>query len=171
MARLEDGRKRQRSAGFIVLKPDGDGDWRVLILHSSVVKSGRIVAQIWDIPKGHVNAGETDFEAALREANEETQFDPRQLESGMRWGSDYYTVVQKNKDVVVFLTEWDSDVDPAFVENAESGIMEHDAHLWADWALAIRSVYPAMQDGIIWAYSVSHDCTPAEAKARIAGEK
>jgi bis(5'-nucleosidyl)-tetraphosphatase len=172
MARSEDNKKRQRSAGFIVLRPDGDGDWRVLILHSSVVKKGRIVAQVWDIPKGHVNPGESDFAAALRETQEETQFDQRAVTKGMRWKDASYTVVQKNKDVVLFLTEWDeTNPDPEFFENAESGIKEHDEFVWADWQLAFRTVYPAMQNGIVWAYSVAHDCTPAEAMARITGEK
>jgi len=174
MARSEETKRRQRSAGFIVLRPDGDGDWRVLVLHSSVVKKGRVVAQVWDIPKGHVNReeGESDFAGALRETQEETQFDPRVVVKGMKWGNTSYTVEQKNKDVVLFLTEWDeSNPDPQFVENAESGIKEHDEFVWADWRLAFGTVYPAMQNGIVWAYSVAHDCTSAQALAKITGEK
>lgn len=174
MARSEDANKRQRSAGFIVLRPDGDGDWRVLVLHSSVVKKGRIVAQVWDIPKGHVNRedGEADFEAAVRETQEETQFSPQAVVNNMKWGQASYTVGQKNKDVVLFLTEWDeSNPDPEFFENEETGIKEHDDFVWADWQLAYATVYPAMRNGIIWAYSVAHDCTPSEAEARITGGK
>lgn len=172
MAKIEDTKKRQRSAGFIVLRPDGDGDWRVLILHSSVVKKGRIVAQVWDIPKGHVNTGENDFAGATRETEEETQFDPKSVRRGMRWGDKSHTVVQKNKDVVLFITEWsEENPDPVFIENAESGIMEHDEFIWADWQLAFRSVYPAMQSGIIWAYSIAHECTATEALTMITGEK
>lgn len=55
-------RVRTLSAGVIILRRQRDG-WRVLMLRAW---------QYWDFPKGKVEAGETPFEGALREVEEET---------------------------------------------------------------------------------------------------
>ncbi len=58
--------KREHSAGVVVyFKPiSGDKEIEYLILHYG---SGH-----WDFPKGKLEAGETEIEAALRELKEET---------------------------------------------------------------------------------------------------
>ncbi len=160
------GRKRERSAGFILLQPDGDGDWRVLILRAAIWRGGKIAAysKTWDVPKGHVNPGESDLEAALRETQEETQFeiDP----AAMTWGKVTHTVAQKNKDVAVFVAEWRDAADPVFLPG-EHGYPEHADFMWASWSHAYNNVYDAMKTGIIWAYTVSHNCSEQEAISKI----
>lgn len=52
------------SAGFIVLR-NGQVPWILLLKH---LNSGE-----WDLPKGHLQPGETRFQAAKRELSEETQ--------------------------------------------------------------------------------------------------
>ncbi len=54
--------RQERSAGVIVFRDDPD-DRRYLLLD---------YGRHWDFPKGHVEAGESDLEAALRELAEET---------------------------------------------------------------------------------------------------
>ncbi len=56
--------KRIFSAGGIVVKKD-DGDVKVLVTQHSKYKG-------WDFPKGHLEAGESSEQAALREVAEET---------------------------------------------------------------------------------------------------
>jgi 8-oxo-dGTP pyrophosphatase MutT (NUDIX family) len=53
----------ERSAGFVIYHDDGDGDLTYLLLD---------YGQHWDYPKGHVEPGESDLDAALRELREET---------------------------------------------------------------------------------------------------
>jgi 8-oxo-dGTP pyrophosphatase MutT (NUDIX family) len=58
-----------RAAGGIVL----DGQERVLLIQRWVKRAGEITFEV-RLPKGHVEAGETDWEAARREVCEETGY-------------------------------------------------------------------------------------------------
>lgn len=63
-------REVERSAGVIVFHaPDGPGGAREYLLLRS--RTGGH----WSFPKGHVEAGESDWQAALRELREETALD------------------------------------------------------------------------------------------------
>jgi len=60
---------RYRAAGGVVV----DGRGRVLLLERDVVRGGRPVHEV-RLPKGHVEPGESDLEAALREVCEESGY-------------------------------------------------------------------------------------------------
>ena len=53
------------SAGGIVLRPRADGGWDVLLIATHG-------GERWSLPKGHVEPGESEAEAAVREVREET---------------------------------------------------------------------------------------------------
>jgi 8-oxo-dGTP pyrophosphatase MutT (NUDIX family) len=59
--------RAERSAGFLIFHRRADGavldDLRFLLLN---------YGRHWDFPKGHVDKGESDLEAAVRELREET---------------------------------------------------------------------------------------------------
>jgi 8-oxo-dGTP diphosphatase len=57
--------KRIRAAGGIVLRIGGGGDREIVIVH-------RPRYDDWALPKGKLDKGETDEQAALREVEEET---------------------------------------------------------------------------------------------------
>lgn len=61
--------KHYRAAGGVVLDEHG----RVLLIERDVKREGRLVHEI-RLPKGHVDEGETDKEAALREVCEESGY-------------------------------------------------------------------------------------------------
>jgi 8-oxo-dGTP pyrophosphatase MutT (NUDIX family) len=56
--------KHERSAGGLVLKRT-DGTYSGLVI-------GRATPRIWSLPKGHVEPGEEEHDAATREVQEET---------------------------------------------------------------------------------------------------
>ena len=113
--------ERERSAGVIVYRRAGDG---VLFL---LLDYGRY----WDFPKGHLEPGEDDTAAALRELREETGIDRIDLHAGFSREIRYFfrkgpTLV--NKRVVFFLGETS--------DEAVTISHEHEGHRWADLAAA-----------------------------------
>jgi 8-oxo-dGTP pyrophosphatase MutT (NUDIX family) len=61
--------REYRAAGGIILDDTG----RVLLIERWVLRNGQLAFEI-RLPKGHVEAGETDEQAALRETCEETGY-------------------------------------------------------------------------------------------------
>ncbi len=55
----------EHSAGGVVVRPREQGGWEVLLIATH--EGGR-----WSLPKGHVEEGESEVEAAVREVEEET---------------------------------------------------------------------------------------------------
>jgi 8-oxo-dGTP pyrophosphatase MutT (NUDIX family) len=90
--------RQERSAGVIVYR-DAPGGKRLYLL----LDYGRY----WDYPKGHVEAGEDDITAALRELHEETAIRDVQLVPGFTHEIVYYFRTPRGKlvrkSVVFFL--------------------------------------------------------------------
>jgi 8-oxo-dGTP pyrophosphatase MutT (NUDIX family) len=95
---------RLRSAGCLVRVRFADG-LRYLVVHPSGNYNRRAP---WSIPKGLVDAGERDEDAALRETREETGIDCRIVAP---LGEIHY--VKSRKTVVCFLAEPLSAANPA----------------------------------------------------------
>lgn len=88
-------------------------------------------AHRFDLPKGHVEPGETELECALRETQEETGIDCVTLEPDFRYEETYYPVEPRfgtervEKTLVIFL---------GWVEGAEPiCVTEHQGHEWRRW--------------------------------------
>ena len=74
--------RKERSAGFVVFTEQEDGKRLYLLLH---YPSGR-----WDFPKGHVEEGESEIGAALRELREETGLTDVEVVFGFRKEISYF---------------------------------------------------------------------------------
>jgi 8-oxo-dGTP pyrophosphatase MutT (NUDIX family) len=80
----------------------------------------------WDLPKGHVDEGETELECALREMEEETGLsrDVVQLDKTFRFAEVYYPVYKRypgekiEKTLVIFLGWLESDLPITLTEHA-----------------------------------------------------
>src|SRR5215510_1560913 len=111
----------QKSCGFLIVRGDAAREF-LLMRH----------VDRWDLPKGHVDPGETEIECALRELREETGIAADDIEviSGFRF-THHYPVRGKHdgrlydKTLVVFLARLlrDVPIQPT----------EHGGHQWFPW--------------------------------------
>ena len=110
------------SCGFLIYRADPNRSF-LLMKH----------ATRWDLPKGHVDEGETEMECALRELHEETgiQESDISLDPDFRFTSQYtvrykrHGNVQKQKELIIFLAELRKPV--------EIVVTEHEGYQWFDW--------------------------------------
>lgn len=86
--------KREKSCGALVIRKTGDTYDLVLLRHR--------FGGHWSFPKGHVEAGETERQTALREVREETGLSIRLLD-GFRESVEYFPQAGVKKQVVYFL--------------------------------------------------------------------
>lgn len=90
--------------------------------------------RLYDLPKGHVEQGESEIECALRELQEETGIlkDDVALDPHFRYETKYYPKYRRfggervEKTLVVFL---------AFLQNERKLFLgEHESYEWIRWA-------------------------------------
>lgn len=103
----------------------------------------------WDLPKGHVDPGETDVECALRELVEETGIRSDQIRLDANYEFRHYYTVQRDqphspydKELVIFLG-W-------LQEDVPIEVTEHIGYQWFDWepphAIEKRSIDQLLAD-------------------------
>ena len=119
---------KERSAGAVVFSHMPDGPEYLLL---------RYGGGNWGFPKGHVEAGETDVQAAQREVAEETGIpvEQQKLLPGFEDDTDYRfrrgsTLVEK--DVIFFL-----------LESTQRDVKishEHSGYAWLPYAQALQRV-------------------------------
>ena len=84
----------------------------------------------WDLPKGHVDEGETNMQCALRELHEETGIEETHLNivEGFKF-KDRYIVENKSgkkkKTLIIYLAE--------LIAEVEIVPTEHEGYQWIDW--------------------------------------
>lgn len=86
--------KYEKSCGAVIFRPGQTGKLLFLAVQSKV--HGH-----WGFPKGHVEAGETEEETAIREVREETGLEIA-ICQGFRTTSHYQSAMDTQKEVVFF---------------------------------------------------------------------
>jgi len=126
----------QRSCGFLIVRGDPIGEF-LLMRH----------VDRWDLPKGHVDPGETDLQCAYRELLEETGIAMNDVErlEGFRYTTQYQVRDKRDgkfcdKTLVVFL---------ARLKRAISiQPTEHGGYQWFPWkpphAIQTRTIDPLL---------------------------
>jgi bis(5'-nucleosidyl)-tetraphosphatase len=89
-------------------------------------------ADRWDLPKGHVDAGETEIQCALRELSEETGLTERHIEriDGFRFATRYQVRSKGSgqlydKTLIVFLAR--------LISEEQIRPTEHSGFQWFSW--------------------------------------
>ncbi len=106
----------------------------------------------WDLPKGHVDPGETNLQCAFRELEEETAIKPSdvRLEEGFKFKHRYLVPAKKrygtdsevvSKKLIVFLAE--------LIRDVEIEPTEHADYTWFDWnpphSIQEKTIDPLLQ--------------------------
>ena len=86
---------KEKSAGCIIIENE-----KVLLVKQT---SGN-----WGFPKGHLEKGETETEAAIRETKEETNLDVTIIDENKRYSIEYDTNKGTHKEAVYFLAKKNS---------------------------------------------------------------
>ena len=116
--------KVPRACGFLIVK--GDPIEKFLLMKHS---------NRWDLPKGHVDPGETDIECALRELVEETGIcaEDLQIDESFFYETQYLVKAKRysgepgevEKTLRIFLGRLTSDV--------KIVVSEHEGYKWFNW--------------------------------------
>jgi bis(5'-nucleosidyl)-tetraphosphatase len=112
-----------KSCGFILFRGDREHKSFLLMKH----------LDRYDLPKGHIELGETDLECALREMNEETGIPVSnvRIEPDFQYRSVYYPQYARydnetiEKTLIIFLGWVDS---PTVIASSE-----HLGYEWVEW--------------------------------------
>jgi 8-oxo-dGTP pyrophosphatase MutT (NUDIX family) len=127
-----------KSCGFLVVRGEPLREF-LLMRH----------ADRWDLPKGHVDPGETELACALRELHEETGISPADIDliDGFRFTTRYPVRDKRRaqpyeKELVVFLARLKRDV--------PISPTEHGGFQWFSWqpphAIQSRTIDPLLAE-------------------------
>ena len=120
-----------------------------------------------DLPKGHVDEGETNMECALRELQEETGIEEQHLriEEGFKY-KDRYIVenkkTKKKKKLIMYLAE--------LIEDVEIVPTEHEGYEWVDWnpphAIQEKTIDPLLAEVDRWWQEQRQDASMSSQKTK-----
>jgi bis(5'-nucleosidyl)-tetraphosphatase len=131
-----------KSCGFILFRGNRDSQQKSFLLMKHLDR--------YDLPKGHIEPGESDLECALREMNEETgiPISTVQVEPNFEYRSIYYPQYERfdneivEKTLIIFLGWVDS---PIVITSTE-----HLGYEWIDWQpphqIQLQSIDPLLAE-------------------------
>ncbi len=134
-------RAAKRAAGLAVVH-DPAGARQYLVLRAF---------RNWDLPKGRLEAGETPFDAAMRETREETGI----AELEFRWGKRYLdTEPYAGGKVVRFFVAEVRARTVSLPVNPALGRAEHHEYRWVTFEQGMGLLVPRLRRILTWADSV-----------------
>ena len=139
------------SAGYFIIRPaEGVASKFQFLLMKHIDR--------WDLPKGHVDPGETIEQAAVRELSEETSIQPEMIwtDPKFRFTQTYRVQMRKGssklKELVIFLAYLQKPCDIV--------LTEHIGFEWFDWPSA-ASIQPRIIDPLLAQFAEHLQLNPA----------
>jgi len=105
----------------------------------------------WDFPKGMVEAGESPFEAALREIEEETTI----ANPDFAWGRDFVETGPYSRGKVArYYLARSEEAEVDLPVNPELGRPEHSEFRWVSYEQALSLASPRLRPVVRWAAGI-----------------
>lgn len=130
----------ERSAGIVLIK----------IINDEPHVLGLRIYNSFDLPKGKIEEGETELEAALRETYEEAGI----KNIDFIWGMQSINLLNDNKKKNVTLFVGLALEEPIIQKNPQTGKYEHHSHKWLTLADAENSLHHYLRPAIVWVKSL-----------------
>jgi 8-oxo-dGTP pyrophosphatase MutT (NUDIX family) len=112
----------EKSAGAVIFRKENDKIYYLLLHYPSSVKASK---DYWDLPKGHIEKGEKEIDAARREVEEETGLKDIEFVEGFKEWIKYFFRFQK-KNILKFVTFY-------LAETKTKDVKVSEEHLGYDW--------------------------------------
>jgi len=126
-------------AGVVVLKKI-ENEYKILCLYSENKKGIRK----YDLTKGKIDKGESEFETAVRETYEEAGI----KNLNFKWGRQ-----NLRKDNIIMFIATTSDT-PKILKNPDSGVYEHDGFEWNSPSVAYILLPVFLKPFATWAKKI-----------------
>jgi len=120
----------EQSSGAIIYRKEGDKVYYLLLYYPSSINSDR---GYWEFSKGHVEAGETDQETAVREIQEETGLRDLVFDSSFKKIIKYFFRIE-NKNVFKMVSFFLAQTQTEKIILSD----EHSDFKWAEFDEAIK---------------------------------
>ncbi len=115
----------EKSAGAVIFRKDGEIKYLLLLYQ----------AGHWDLPKGHVEKGETLEDTVKREVKEETGLEDMKIVSGFKETIKYF-FKWEGKNILKFVTFFLAETDASEVRISQ----EHIGFEWLPYNEAVKRV-------------------------------
>ncbi|MFA5249568.1 MAG: NUDIX domain-containing protein [Candidatus Paceibacterota bacterium] len=113
---------QERSAGAVIFRKENNEIYYLLLHYAGATPRAK---DYWDLPKGHLEAGESDLDAAKREAFEETGLKDIEFIPGFRSGIKYF-FRHKGRTVLKTVTFF-------LAETKQKEVKISDEHIGYEW--------------------------------------
>ncbi len=107
----------EKSAGAVVFRRENNKIYYLLLHYPSSAKAAK---DYWDFPKGHIEAGESEIEAAEREVEEETSLTDLSFAKDFKTWIKYFFQLEGRrifKIVIYYLAETKTEIIKIFSEH------------------------------------------------------
>jgi 8-oxo-dGTP pyrophosphatase MutT (NUDIX family) len=140
---------KERSAGVVVLRWSEMG-WQFLALETGMRWEDG--SPRMDFPKGHLDGDEDWLEAAIRETEEESGIEEKDL--AFTWGLRYHDCVRPGKVCRMFIAS--TSATPRIRPNPVSKKREHQGSRWLvlEDETSEQRLHPYLRSGILWARTI-----------------
>lgn len=122
----------EKSAGAIIFRKENNENYYLFLNYSAI---GNAKKTYWGFPKGGIEKGESELEAAKREIKEETGLDKINFIEGFKEREKYFFKF-KEKNILKFVTFYLAETETQEIHLSS----EHNGYIWLTYEKGIKQL-------------------------------